>query len=246
MVDDLIKIGCCGFQTSKSKYFENFRLVEIQKTFYRPPKLSTLDKWRKEAPENFEFTVKAWMALTHDPRSRIWDKTGLPREEGYGLLKPTMKNFDVWDEFKEVAKRLDARIIVFQSPPSFKATKENISNADNFFSSIRGEFEIVWEVRDESWFSSEEFPLILEKNEISHVVDPFYETPIYGKIRYYRLHGSRKGKKIVYSYKYTREDLFNLINLIKKFLLEENYVLFNNSYYSFENALQLKEMIQSR
>ncbi len=243
----VVKIGCCGFQASRKKYFENFRLVEIQKTFYKPPRLDTLERWRKEAPEDFEFTVKAWMAFTHDPRSSIWNKTGLPREEYYGLLRPTTRNFDIWEEFKEVVKRLDAKVVIFQSPPSFKATKENIDNADRFFSSIKGEFKLAWEVRDESWLSSEDFYLILKNNGITHVVDILYEKPVYGEFRYYRLHGGRKGKKILYSYKYSENDLSNIATLIKEFQLEENYVLFNNSHYSFENAIQLKEMLaQSR
>jgi len=32
-----IKIGCCGFPTSKEKYYKDFKAVEIQKTFYQPP-----------------------------------------------------------------------------------------------------------------------------------------------------------------------------------------------------------------
>ncbi len=238
-----MKIGCCGFQVSRNKYFKILRLVEVQKTFYKPPRISTLEKWRKEAPSDFEFTVKAWMAFTHDPRSRIWSKTGLPKEDYYGLLRPTTRNFDIWEEFKEVARKLDAKVIVFQSPPSFKATKENVNNADKFFSYIKGEFELAWEVRDESWLSSKEFYLILRNHNITHVVDLLHETPIYGKFRYYRLHGGRKGKKIIYSYKYGEKDLLKIIDLIRKFQLKKNYVLFNNSYYSFENAIQLKEML---
>ncbi len=238
-----MKIGCCGFQISRNKYFENLRLVEIQKTFYKPPRLSTLERWRREAPGDFEFTVKAWMAFTHDPRSRIWSKTGLPREEDYGLLKPTKRNFGIWEEFKEVIKKLNVRVVVFQSPPSFKATKENVNNANRFFSSIKGDFRLAWEVRDESWVLSKDFYLILKSHDITHVVDLLRKTPLYGKFRYYRLHGARKDKKIVYSYKYSKENLSNIVSLIKKFQLGENYVLFNNSYYSFENAIQLKEML---
>lgn len=49
----MLKIGCCGFSKGRKTYFDNFDLVEIQKTFYKPPKVSTAEKWREESPEAF-------------------------------------------------------------------------------------------------------------------------------------------------------------------------------------------------
>ncbi len=239
-----VKVGCCGFQTSRKRYYESLGLVEIQRTFYKLPKIETARKWREEAPDTFEFTVKAWMALTHDPKSRIWGKTGLPCDESYGLLKPTERNFEVWERFREVVKELGAEVVIFQSPPSFRATEENLNNADAFFSAISGEFRLGWEIRDESWLKDEHFQRILENHGITHVVDVMYERPTYGEFRYYRLHGAREGRRIKYSYRYTDEDLSKLLGIVREFLLEDNYVLFNNSYYSFENAVQFKRMIE--
>jgi len=34
----MIKVGCCGFGVARSKYFQEFSLVEIQQTFYQPPR----------------------------------------------------------------------------------------------------------------------------------------------------------------------------------------------------------------
>jgi uncharacterized protein YecE (DUF72 family) len=53
------KVGCCGFREARAKYFRKFPLVEVQQTFYEPPKPSTLKSWREEAPEDFEFSLKA-------------------------------------------------------------------------------------------------------------------------------------------------------------------------------------------
>jgi len=39
-----IKVGCCGFPKGKKKYFEQFKLVEIQQTFYKPPITGTAKK----------------------------------------------------------------------------------------------------------------------------------------------------------------------------------------------------------
>jgi len=64
-----IEVGCCGFVVSQKKYFQLFKLIEIQKTFYQLPQLKTAEKWRKLAPQGFEFTMKAWQLITHEPRS---------------------------------------------------------------------------------------------------------------------------------------------------------------------------------
>ena len=70
-----------------------------------------------------------------------------------------------------------------------------------------------------------------------HCVDPFKGEPVFGKIRYYRLHG-RKG----YRYQYTEEDFKSL----RKFTVSAPrcYCMFNNvSMFDDARALQkrLKE-----
>lgn len=61
-----IRVGCSGFQKAQRVYFENYNLVEIQQTFYKPPKPETAQRWRAEAPEDFVFTIKAWQVITHE------------------------------------------------------------------------------------------------------------------------------------------------------------------------------------
>ncbi len=239
-----VKVGCCGFQVSRRRYFEKLKLVEVQKTFYRPPRIETMRRWREEAPDDFEFTVKAWMAFTHDPKSGIWTKTGLPKDESYGLLRPSRQNFELWERFKPLMRELGAKVIVFQSPPSFRYNEVNLANAREFFSSISDGFRIAWEVRERGWLESPRFRDLLEDLKISHVVDPFYEEPVHGEIRYYRLHGSRKGSRLIYSYRYSIEELERLMELVRRWSLRDNYVLFNNSYFSFENAVQFWEMLR--
>ncbi len=242
-----VKVGCCGFQISKKKYAELFDLVEVQETFYKLPRLETVRRWREEiGSESFEFSVKAWMVFTHDPSSAIWRKTGVPKDDDYGFLKPTGKNLEAWDRFREILRELGSDLVIFQSPPSFKATDENIKNSRDFFGSIKEGLKIGWEIRDESWLKRDDFKRILEDLGITHVVDPLYEVPIHGSFRYYRLHGSRKGRRIVYSYKYSEEDLLKLLEYLRKYAMEVNYVLFNNSYFSLDSAKSFKSLLESQ
>jgi len=88
-----VRVGCCGFPVSRKRYYESFRVVEVQQTFYKLPSRETLERWRREAPPDFEFTVKAWQVVTHPPSSPTWRKAGLKPEPGkedrYGFLRPT-------------------------------------------------------------------------------------------------------------------------------------------------------------
>ncbi len=72
------------------KYFEDFSLVEIQKTFYSFPKTSTVKKWREKAKEDFEFTIKASQLITHDPSSPTYKKAKIEipkdRRDKYGFF----------------------------------------------------------------------------------------------------------------------------------------------------------------
>lgn len=240
-------VGCCGFQISKRKYAEIFDIVEVQETFYKLPSLETLRRWRREVSrDSFQFSLKAWMVFTHSPSSALWRKTGIPPDDEYGSLKPTGKNLEAWNRFREVLKELNSNLVVFQSPPSFKATEENLRNAREFFSSLDTGLMLGWEVRDESWYGSESFRRMLEDLGMTHVVDPLYESPIYGKFRYYRLHGSRRGKKIIYTHKYSEEELSSLLEIVERNSMKLNYVLFNNAYHSLESAKTFKEMLRSQ
>ncbi len=66
-----IKVGLCGFTIGAASYFDTYPVVEVQQTFYDPPAQRTLEQWRIQAPESFEFTMKAWQVITHRGTSRL-------------------------------------------------------------------------------------------------------------------------------------------------------------------------------
>jgi uncharacterized protein YecE (DUF72 family) len=69
MMKNKVRLGTSGFGIAQGKYSELFSCVEVQHTFYQPPKLSTLKRWRAAAPHDFEFVLKAWQLITHDAKS---------------------------------------------------------------------------------------------------------------------------------------------------------------------------------
>jgi uncharacterized protein YecE (DUF72 family) len=60
-----MKLGMCGFTIGAAAYYRQFPVVEVQQTFYDPPPMATIEKWRAQAPADFEFTMKAWQVITH-------------------------------------------------------------------------------------------------------------------------------------------------------------------------------------
>jgi len=236
-----LKVGCCGFPTSMSRYFSEFKLVEIQATFYRIIWDKTLKRWRESAPNDFEFTVKAFQGITHDVNSPTWRKSNIKEykslKDKVGYLRPTSEVLSFWSETLKAAKILRSNIILIQLPRSFRDTKENINNASNFFEKItRGDIRISIELRGWSKTSRK---ALCEEYDLIDVVDPFGDSPAYvGDVLYFRLHGKYTGTKIIYNYRYSTEELKSLKEIVIKYFEEgvkRIYVLFNNSYM-YEDA----------
>ena len=146
-----IKVGCSGFPKGQKKYFEQFKLVEIQQTFYKPPPLTgTAQKWREEVPEDFEFSLKSWKQRTHLPSSPTYRKAGLEipagKEVNHGFLNPSEEVCEAWGKTRDIAEVLKAKVIVFQCPAKFTPSTENIENMRYFLTDIdREDFIFVWE-----------------------------------------------------------------------------------------------------
>jgi len=215
----MIKVGCCGYPVGRKKYQETFRLVEINRTFYKVPKISTVIKWRKEAPENFEFTVKAHQDISHKYKLKLKDSV------------------EIFETMKNICRNLAAKILLIQTPASFKP--DRLEEAEEFFRGIRREdLIVVWETRGPFWEKEEireKLRYVLENLDVPHVTDPFRSLPVYsGPVAYLRLHGS--GSRMYY-YQYSDEELSELHRIVKS--LEsggrEVYVLFNN-LSMFEDA----------
>ncbi len=241
----MIKIGCCGFPVSRKRYFKEFPVVELQETFYQLPEIDKALRLKREAPHGFEFTMKAWQLITHDPTSPTYRRlrTEIPEERRsrYGSFKPTDEVFTAWKKTLKFARALGARVILFQCPPSFRPTEQNIKNMRSFFKEIKREdLLLAWEPRGE-WRPGDIKDLCDELGLI-HVVDPFKDNPVDGGVRYYRLHGIGGLR-----YKYTDRDLERLLKLCSAVTSQSSkdslqYLLFNN-IHMYEDAKRFRELI---
>jgi uncharacterized protein YecE (DUF72 family) len=218
-----VRVGCCGFPIGRKDYFRQFKLVEVQQTFYKMPGLGTAQRWRQEAPADFEFSLKAWQLITHPPASPTYRRAGLkilPGAEGhYGFFRPSDEVHQAWEETRRFAQELEAKVILFQCPPSFKETPENIANMRRFFRLVKDSgFLFVWEPRG-GW-SEPTVKALCSELGLVHCVDPMEKEPLYGEPQYFRLHGGQH-----YRHRYTKEELEHLKDKLGD---KETYVLFNN------------------
>lgn len=235
-----IKVGTCGFNGSKMDYAQQLSCVEVQHTFYQPPLLSTLERWRALVPSHFEFTLKAWQLITHQAKSPTYKRLKMPLSEQEraeaGFFRPTAIVDKAWQITLDCAKALKARTVVFQCPASFTPTAEHISHLTDFFARIdRADLTLCWEPRG-NW-DQELIKDLCDDLRLWHVVDPFAHTTMTPEHCYFRLHG-RQG----WRYKYDPQELAELTELLPADQLA--YVFFNNIHMR-QDALVFKSLLEA-
>ena len=247
-----VRIGTCGWSArgGRKVYFNYFKVVELQETFYRLPRLETAVRWREKSPSDFEFTVKAWQVITHPPTSPTWRrcnlKIGKEDYEKYGFFRPTTQVYDSWRKIRELCTALRTKVCIFQTPPKFGYSADNYRNVEEFFSTIeRGGLLLGWEPRGTWHEHRAELKRLLESIDVTHVVDPLRREPVYcAGFTYFRLHGLG-GREVNYRYKYTDEDLARLLDITLKYVGDSPvYVMFNNGADMFRSALRFKELLE--
>jgi len=218
----------------KLKYFsQHFKTAEINYSFYHLPRPSTYQNWYKQTPEDFLFAVKASRFITH--------------------IKRLKEVKEAWKTFIENTLNLKEKLgpILFQFPPSFRATEENIKRLENFLKLITKSLKpkpytlkFAFEFRHQSWCDKKVYDL-LKKYNVAWVTA---DSPSYPKAEevtadfiYIRMHGS----KVLFSSNYTKKELEVLSQKIKKWLKSANvYCYFNNDAmgYAIENAKELLKL----
>jgi uncharacterized protein YecE (DUF72 family) len=229
------RIGCCGWARPQAEYFRNFSVIEVQQTFYQPPRLETLARWRESAPRNFEFTLKAWQLITHESTSPTYRrlKIAIPQrtKARYGAFRPTEEVQSAWRTTLDCARALGACIVLFQCPASFTPSDEHIENLRDFFAAAHrdaNDLVLAWEPRGK--WSENVVQALCTELHIIHAVDPFVQQPVTSRSRYFRLHGIGG-----YDYSYSDVDLGRLASWCRG----KTYVMFNNKSMA-QDALRFR------
>lgn len=151
-------------------YSHQLDSVEINSSFYAPPKEAAVMGWAARTDEKFRFSFKAPQLITH-------------------ILKLGTGSSDAANRFSKTLDIMGKRKgpILFQLPPYMKM---NLKLLESFLSETSGIATRVFEFRHESWFQVDVYRL-LEENDAGFCVAETEEMkPVFrvtGGLAYFRL-----------------------------------------------------------
>ncbi len=219
-----VLVGTCGWGMAQEKYYAAFPLIELQQTFYRLVRPATAQRYRRQAPQGFCFTLKAFQGITHPGNSPTYRRSPLTPQQRQqaGLFRDTPLVRQWWEHTCRLAQALEAAVVLLQCPRSFRPTRENLQRLHRFLQwAPRPGFLLAWEPRGPQWTG----PLVAEvcrRHEVIHAVDPLAQEPATDPPQYFRLHGIGG-----YRYRYTDRDLDLLETKCRR---GRTWCLFNNAF----------------
>ena len=228
-----------------SLYSKEFKIVELNFSYYKQPNAKMLDSMIKKSPEGFLFSIKAHRSLTHEADENMKEQATLFKN-GISVLIDH--------------KRIGA--ILFQFPYSFHYTDKNRKYLEilcNEFSNM----PVALEFRSDEWVRESVIEEIRQRNFCFVNVDepdlPKLIKPgniVTSKLAYIRFHGRNKknwwkGTNISrYDYLYEDSELIEWISRIDKMVEMAKILLvsFNNHYkgQAVNNARRFKELLVQR
>jgi uncharacterized protein YecE (DUF72 family) len=164
-------------------YAQQFETVEVNATFYRLAKRSTVESWVEQTPDGFLFAVKASRYLTHVRRLR-------EIEEGVDRF---------WEPLEPLRESGKLGPVLWQLPENFHRDDGVLAETLELLPPGRHCFEF----RHPSWFAPA-VRAMLEEHGASLVIadDPRRELPRSapaGEVAYARLHYGHRGRGGNYS-----------------------------------------------
>ncbi|GAC1422233.1 MAG: DUF72 domain-containing protein [Flavisolibacter sp.] len=212
-------------------YASFFSSVEINATFYRLPKVATVEKWEKSVPDEFRFTFKVPKVVTHAKE-----------------LQFSSEDLEV---FAETVDRVGGKrgCLLVQLPPKVKREKdEELLGLLECLTDYAKGWKIAVEFRHTSWYDRAVYHLLqgygicIVEHDISQLPRPKIE--IEKSFLYLRFHGPEG------TYRGSYEDVIldRHAKRIASFLKDgkEVYVYFNNTMGNALGNLQtLNRMVNT-
>ncbi len=200
-------------------YTATFNTVELNAPFYKWPKLSTVKSWRRNAPEDFRYSVKVNRLITHEKR----------------LVRTRM----LVEEFCAIEKILGQKLgcFLFQFPPSYRYTPSRLKS---IIGQLNPAYRNAIEFRHASWWRESVYRHLSEAGLIfcsvsaPRLPDELVKT---SEVLYARLHGRSRW----YRHDYTRDELDEWARKIAESGAREAWIYFDNDREGFaiKNAQEL-------
>ncbi|AWR98597.1 DUF72 domain-containing protein [Metallosphaera hakonensis JCM 8857 = DSM 7519] len=195
-------------------YVENsgFNAVELNASFYRFPTEKQVQNWSKV---KLRWAVKVHRMITHVKR---------------------LTDLGVWERFRELFEPLNPDFFLFQMPPSFKFSEDNLRRVKEFASNVGERMAI--EFRDPQWYTED---LGLDVTVVS-IDSPIgvYMVNTSGTV-YMRFHGRNQWYFYRYESKELQEVAERILNLSPK--PERVYMFFNNDLWMLDNGREMMSLL---
>lgn len=211
-------------------YAQHFPTTEVNYSFYHLPRPATYQKWYRQTPPGFVFSIKASRVITHIRR-----------------LKEVA---EAWGKFLAGALTLKEKLgpVLLQFPPSFAAGEEEKKRLEEFLALATSvgtqPLRLALEFRHATWCSEATYELLRRYNAAWVIADssryPKAKT-VTASFVYVRLHGPGT----LFSSPYNAAQLEELARDVRCWLASglDVYVYFNNDFhgYALKNARELME-----
>ena len=204
-------------------YAQHFETVEVNATFYRLPRPSTVANWVALAPPGFVFAIKMSRYVTHVKRLRE--------------LKPSLELF--YSTIAPLVGTPSFGPVLWQFPTTFQRNDERLLEALDQVPAGRHAFEF----RHPSWFVAETYALLRRHDAALVIGDdprrPFQTHELTADWTFIRFHHGRRGR----GGNYSERELDEWAARIGRWRRDHDvYAYFNNDWegYAVRNALQLK------
>ncbi len=135
-------------------YATQFRALEIDSSFYGTPRLSNLEKWVKDTPDDFRFAAKFPKQITHEKMLRDAE-----RETALFL-----------DAMSKLGAKLGPLCLQF----AYSFAPENRARLDEYLGALPDAFRYAVEIRHRGWLQDWFFEMLKKHRAALVLVDRVY------------------------------------------------------------------------
>lgn len=240
-----VRVGTSGWQyddwdgrfypdeVAKKRWYDHyatvFPTVEINYSFYRLPRATTVEKWHDQAPDNFRYAVKGSRYITHNLKlNNAKDAIG----NVVGRMAPLKTYLGTW---------------LWQLPPNLHRDLERL---DTFLSQLPGSERHAVEFRHISWYEDDATFAVLRDHGAALVWLSDEQMPDVREVTadfvYLRLHGLGAEDER-WKHDYTEAELAPWVEAVGDAAGDgrDGYVFFNNDHRAKApaNAATFVEML---
>ncbi len=243
----VVEVGCSGWNYAHwrngvfyppgcaprlwlSYYARHFPTVEVNTTFYRLPRESSVARWVAETPPGFTFAVKVSRYVTHVKR----------------LIDAHLHLPLLYERIRPLLRSPKLGPLLWQLPPTFRADLDRLAaTLEHLHDGHRHAFEF----RHPSWFTEETMTLLREHGVALVIgdrpeVNAFQTRELTADFTFVRFHSGTRGRNGNYSHAELDEWAERLARWGREV---DVYAYLNNDWegYAIENARYLRGKLLS-